>query len=114
MSPSPKKLATVPVSTNRIELFQPLNNELDMLGLTIPASQELVITEVRDVHGNPVQRTGNISPCKPNHEEADPKLITAKCLPVEHGFNDILVQSVDTDVAVLTVATVPVIDVIEI
>ena len=50
------------VSANRIELCQPLNNGLKMVALTIPASQELVIAEVKDVHSNPVQNTGNISP----------------------------------------------------
>ena len=52
---------------------------------------------MKDVHSNPVQNTGNISPCRPNHEEADPRIITEYCLPVEHGFNNILDQCVDTD-----------------
>ena len=42
----------------------------------------------------------------PNHEEADPRILIAYCLPLQHGFNNILVQSVDTDVSVLDVATV--------
>ena len=72
------------MSTNRIELFQPLNNELKMVALTIPgpAIQELVIFEVKDVHSNPVQNTGNMSPRRPNHEEADPRIISAYCLQV--------------------------------
>ena len=49
----------------------------------------------------------------PNHEEAYPRIITAYCLPVEHGFNNILDQCVDTDVAVLAVATVQGIAMIE-
>ena len=61
---------------------------------------------MKDVHSNPVQNTENISPRGPNHEEADPRIIIAYCFPVEHGFNTILVQCVDTDVAVLAVATV--------
>ena len=61
---------------------------------------------MKDVHSNAVQNTGNISPRGPNHEEADPRIIIAYCFPVEHGFDTILVQCVDTDVAVLAVATV--------
>ncbi len=61
---------------------------------------------MKDVHSNPVQNTGNILPRGPNHEEADPRIIIADCLAVEHGFTNILFQSVGTDVAVLGVATV--------
>ena len=53
-----------------------------MVALTIPAIQELVIVEVKNVYSNPVQNTGNMSQCRHNHEEADSRIITEYCLQV--------------------------------
>ena len=88
------------------QLFHPLNNELKMVLLTRPTIQELVVTLFKTLET--YHHVGL------NHEEADPRIITAYCLPVEHGFNNILVQCVDTDVAALAVATVQGIAIIEI
>ena len=81
------------VSTNKIELFKLLSNELMMV--TISAGQELV---------NPARKTVNISPC--NHEEADSRIMLHIADAAERGFSKILVRNVDTDVVVLAVATV--------
>ena len=71
--------------------------------VTIPAGQELVITDGEGVHGNPARNTANISPC--NHEEADSRIMLHIADAAEPGFSKILVRTVDTDVVVLAVAT---------
>ena len=111
-TPVPKKnwQQFLRVSTNTIELFKLLSNELMMV--PIPAGQELVITDGEGVHCNTARNTLDISPC--NHEEADSRIMLHIADAAERGFNKILVRTVDTDVAVLSVATVQELGMIEI
>ena len=98
------------VSTNKIELFKLLSNELMMV--RIPAGQELVITYGEGVHCNTALNTVNISPC--NHEESYSRIMLHITDAAERGFKKILVRTVDTDVVVLAVATVQELGMIEI
>ena len=90
------------VCTNKVESFKLLSNELMMV--TIPAGQELVIPDGEGVHGNPARNTVNISPC--NHEEADSRIMLHIADAADRGFSKILVRTVDTAVVVLAVAIV--------
>ena len=91
------------VDSNKAELFQFLSHALiDLFDLK---AKQLVITVGESILSKPLlDDVDLISPC--THEEADTRMLLHAHHAALHGYDKVLVRTVDTDVVVLAVSVV--------
>jgi len=90
------------VDDNKSELFHFLATELATV--PVPAGKLLVVTTGQDAICNPREGSNidNLYPC--SHEEADTRMFLHAAHAAKHGYKNVLIRTVDTDVVVLAVA----------
>ena len=86
---------------NKTELFSFLN---DALISSDVVKCELVVTDGPGVVCNPLRDTRNLAPCM--HEEADTRIMVHVSDAFNRGYRKMMIRTVDTDVVVLSIATV--------
>ena len=91
------------LNDNKTELFKLLNSELIGSATT---EKSLVVTNGDTALSAPARDMTNLAPSC-NHEEADSRIMVHVADTIMLGFQRILVWTVDTDVVVLAVATLP-------
>ena len=83
------------------ELFKFLAQE----AITLGGEKQVISTFGEEVISNPSHvDVSNLAPC--NHEEADTRMMLHAADAVKQGFSKIVIRTVDTDVVILSVATV--------